>query len=68
MHHKTFQAISKKVHDAAVRAVTENLNQAKAVTKQVVDGTDLAVMYDRNKAIKAITESARLSPWTPACA
>lgn len=46
MHHKTFQAISKKVHDAAMRAVTENLNQARAVTKQVVGSSDVAVMYD----------------------
>lgn len=46
MHHKTFQAISKKVHDAAMKAVTENMNQARAATKQVVERGDVAVMYD----------------------
>lgn len=46
MHRKTLQAIIKKVHDAAMRAVTENINQARAIKKQVVQGCDVAVMYN----------------------
>lgn len=46
MHHKTFIAIGKKVHAAATKAVQENLAKARMITKEKVDGADVAVMYD----------------------
>uniref|UniRef100_A0A1E1X6X9 Putative kolobok-4 hm n=1 Tax=Amblyomma aureolatum TaxID=187763 RepID=A0A1E1X6X9_9ACAR len=46
MHHKTFNAITKKVHAAAMSAVVRNLEKAREVTKNEVGGMDTAVMYD----------------------
>lgn len=46
MHHKSFIAIGKKVHAAAVKAVQENLAKARIITKEKADGADVAVMYD----------------------
>ncbi|XP_075751069.1 uncharacterized protein LOC142817685 [Rhipicephalus microplus] len=46
MHHKTFHAIGKKIHSAAVKAVCENMQRARSVTKEMVGSSDVAVMFD----------------------
>lgn len=46
LHHKNFMAIGKKVHVAAVKAVGENMEKARAHTKEMVGGSDVAVMFD----------------------
>lgn len=46
MHHKTFNGISKKLHDAAMKAVSQNLDMARTVTKDAVGGSDVPVMFD----------------------
>ncbi|XP_075736299.1 uncharacterized protein LOC119161920 [Rhipicephalus microplus] len=46
MHHKTFHAIGKKIHSAAVKAVCENMQRARSVTKEVAGNSDVPVMFD----------------------
>lgn len=46
MHHKTFNGISKKLHGAAMTAVSKNLDQARNITKDAVGGRDVPVMFD----------------------
>ncbi|XP_050034085.1 uncharacterized protein [Dermacentor andersoni] len=46
LHHKTFHAISKKLHGAAMEAVSQNLELARKVTKDAVGGGDVPVMFD----------------------
>ncbi|XP_077496137.1 uncharacterized protein LOC144107026 [Amblyomma americanum] len=46
MHHKSFAAINRKVHDAAMSAVSENLEKSRAITKSDVGGDNIAVMFD----------------------
>ncbi|XP_077554104.1 uncharacterized protein LOC144168976 [Haemaphysalis longicornis] len=46
MHHKTFHAIGKKIHSAAVKAVSENLERARSVTQEAAGGGDVPVMFD----------------------
>ncbi|XP_037504717.1 uncharacterized protein LOC119379487 [Rhipicephalus sanguineus] len=46
MHHKTFTGISKKLHGAAMTAVSKNLHQARNITKDAVGGSDVPVMFD----------------------
>ncbi|CAN8014692.1 unnamed protein product [Ixodes persulcatus] len=46
MHHKTFNAISKKLHGAAMRAVSQNLELARNITKDAAGGRDVPVMFD----------------------
>ncbi|KAH7960010.1 hypothetical protein HPB49_016191 [Dermacentor silvarum] len=46
MHHKTLNSISKKLHGAAMTAVSKNLDQARNITKDAVGGRDVPVMFD----------------------
>ncbi|KAH7954894.1 hypothetical protein HPB49_022590 [Dermacentor silvarum] len=46
MHHKTFNGISKKLHGAAMTAVSKNLDQARNITKDAVGDRDVPVMFD----------------------
>ncbi|XP_050027338.3 uncharacterized protein [Dermacentor andersoni] len=46
MHHKSFAAISRKIHDAAMSAVSENLRKLREITKRDAGGDNIAVMYD----------------------
>ncbi|CAN8021772.1 unnamed protein product, partial [Ixodes persulcatus] len=46
MHHKSFTAISRKVCDAAMDAISQNLAKSRQLTKSEVGGDDIAVMYD----------------------
>lgn len=46
MHHKTFNGICKKLHGAAMTAVSKNLHQARNITKDAVGGRDVPVMFD----------------------
>ncbi|XP_070383699.1 uncharacterized protein, partial [Dermacentor albipictus] len=46
MHHKSFTAITKKVHLAATKAVADNLELARNATAQEVGSANLAVMFD----------------------
>lgn len=46
LHHKTFHGISKKVHVAATKAVSDNLVEARRVTALEAGQTDVAVMFD----------------------
>ncbi|XP_077549490.1 uncharacterized protein LOC144162721 [Haemaphysalis longicornis] len=46
LHHKNFIAIGKKVHTAAMKAVGENMEKARVHTKEMVGGSDVAVMFD----------------------
>ncbi|XP_037572861.2 uncharacterized protein LOC119455530 [Dermacentor silvarum] len=46
MHHKSFTAITKKVHLAATKAVAENLKLARKVTAQEAGSANVAVMFD----------------------
>lgn len=41
MHQRAFYAITKKIHTAAMKAESENLNQARAVTKQSTGKSDV---------------------------
>lgn len=46
MHHRGFFSIAKKVHTAAMAAVSENLRRSRELTKEVAGETDVAVMFD----------------------
>lgn len=46
MHHKSFTAISQKVCDAAMDAISQNLAKSRQLTKSEVGRDDIAVMYD----------------------
>ncbi|KAM7314836.1 uncharacterized protein ISCGN_004620 [Ixodes scapularis] len=46
LHHKNFAAIGKKVHVAAMKAVAENMEKARVFTKEMVDDSDVGVMFD----------------------
>ncbi|CAN8008685.1 unnamed protein product [Ixodes pacificus] len=46
LHHKNFAAIGKKVHVAAMKAVAENMEKARVLTKEMVGDSDVAVMFD----------------------
>ncbi|KAL1472122.1 hypothetical protein MTO96_023165 [Rhipicephalus appendiculatus] len=46
MHHNTFNGISKKLHGAAIRAVSQNMDLARNITKDAVGDRDVPVMFD----------------------
>ncbi|KAL1485609.1 hypothetical protein MTO96_031826 [Rhipicephalus appendiculatus] len=46
VHHKTFTAIGKKVHAAAMKAAAENLARARELTADDAGSTNVAVMFD----------------------
>ncbi|XP_075742268.1 uncharacterized protein LOC142795883 isoform X1 [Rhipicephalus microplus] len=46
MHHRGFFSIAKKVHTAAMAAVSENLRRSRELTKEVAGETEVAVMFD----------------------
>ncbi|KAH7975086.1 hypothetical protein HPB49_023484 [Dermacentor silvarum] len=46
LHHKTFHGMAKKLHGAAMEAVSQNLEQARRATKDTVGGGDVPVMCD----------------------
>ncbi|XP_077554044.1 uncharacterized protein LOC144168921 [Haemaphysalis longicornis] len=46
MHHKSFAAISRKVHGAAMSAVSKNLETSRQLTRSEVGEDNVAVMYD----------------------
>ncbi|XP_077517442.1 uncharacterized protein LOC144128181 [Amblyomma americanum] len=46
MHHKSFSAITRKVRDAAMSAVSENLARSRQITHSEAGGDEIAVMYD----------------------
>lgn len=46
LHQKTFHGIAKKLHCAAMEAVSQNLEEARRVTKDAVGGGDVPVMFD----------------------
>ncbi|KAG0413128.1 hypothetical protein HPB47_009702 [Ixodes persulcatus] len=46
MHHKTFAGITKKAHLAATKAAAVNMELTRKMTAEVVEATQLAVMFD----------------------
>lgn len=46
VHHKTFTAIGKKVHVAAMKAATENFARARELTAEEAGSSKVAVVFD----------------------
>lgn len=45
MHHKSFAAVSRKVHNAAMSAVSKNLEISRQLTRSEVGGNNVSAMY-----------------------